>query len=103
MHVIVDINGHQDKVAKGDVLTIEKLKDLEEGAKGSSDKVILKFDDDKTEVGAPYLSGSKVDYKVLEHGKHKKIRVFKKKAKKRFERTQGHRQQYTKIEITAVK
>jgi large subunit ribosomal protein L21 len=103
MYVIVDLNGHQHKVTKGDVLTVEKLKDVKEGDSVVSDKVLLKFDEKTTEVGTPYLAGAKVEFKILEHGRHRKIRVFKKKSKKRYERTQGHRQQYTKVEVLSVK
>jgi len=103
MFAIVEITGKQYKVEKGDVFTVEKLKDNKEGDKIKTDKVLLKNDGKVTAIGAPYVSGASVEFTVVEHGKGEKIRVFKKKAKKRYERTQGHRQQYTKVEITAVK
>ena len=103
MFAIVEIAGKQHKVIKGDVLKVEKLKDQEEGDKVKTDKVLLRSDGKSTEIGAPFVSGANVEFTVKEHGKHKKIKVFKKKSKKRYERTQGHRQQYTEIEITAVK
>ncbi len=102
MHAIVEISGHQYKVQKGDVIQVQKLSE-KEGAKVKTDKVLSRFDDKKTDVGTPYVSGSSVEYTIKEHGKGEKIRVFKKKPKKRYERTQGHRQQYSEIEITAVK
>ena len=67
------------------------------------DKVVLLSDDKKVEVGAPYVKGIKVEGKVVAHGKGKKIVVFKYKAKKNYKRKQGHRQPYTKVEITAIK
>ena len=103
MFAIVEIAGKQHKVEKGDVLQVEKLKNNKEGDKVKSDKVLLKADGAKVDIGTPYVPGSAVEFTVKEHGKHKKIKVFKKKPKKRYERTQGHRQQYTEIEITAVK
>lgn len=103
MFAIVEIAGKQHKVEKGNVLQVEKLKANKEGDKVKSDKVLLKADGAKVEIGTPYVVGSTVEFTVKEHGKHKKIKVFKKKPKKRYERTQGHRQQYTEIEITAVK
>lgn len=103
MFAVAEIAGKQHKVKKGDVLKVEKLKDNKEGDKVKIDKVLLRFDDKKTDVGAPYVSGAAVEFTVKEHGKHEKIRVFKKKPKKRYERVHGHRQHYTEIEITAVK
>ncbi len=65
--------------------------------------MLLRNDGKKTDIGTPYVTGASVEFTVKEHGKHDKIRIFKKKPKKRYERTRGHRQQYTEIEITAVK
>jgi large subunit ribosomal protein L21 len=103
MFEIVEIAGKQFKVKKGDVLEVPKLKDSKEGDKVKFDKVLLRSDEGKTEIGTPNVAGAQVELTVQEHGKGAKIRVFKKKAKKRFERTQGHRQPYTKVEVTAVK
>ena len=83
-------------------LIFEKL-DAEEGKKVTFDKVILVSNDKKVEVGAPYVKGIKVEGKVVSHGKGKKILVYKYKAKKNYRRTQGHRQPYTKVEITKIK
>lgn len=102
MYAIVEIGGHQHKVQKGDVIQVEKLAE-EAGNKVKTDQVLMRFDDKKAEVGAPYVSGASVEFTVKEQGKSEKIRVFKKKPKKRYERTYGHRQPYTEIEITAVK
>ena len=102
MYAIIESCGKQYKVAEGDVVFFEKL-DAEEGKKVSFDKVVLVSDDKNIEVGAPYVKGVKVEGKVLANGKAKKIIVYKYKAKKNYRRTQGHRQPYTKVEITAIK
>lgn len=102
MYAIIESCGKQYKVAEGDVIFFEKL-ETEEGKKVSFDKVVLVSDDKKVEVGAPYVKGVKVEGKVVAHGKGKKIIVFKYKAKKNYRRKQGHRQPYTKVEITAIK
>jgi len=102
MYAIIESCGKQYKVAEGDVVFFEKL-DTEVGKKVTFDKVVLVSDDKKVEVGAPYVKGVKVEGKVVAHGKHKKIIVYKYKAKKNYRRTQGHRQPYTKIEITKIK
>ena len=102
MYAIIESCGKQYKVAEGDVVFFEKL-DTEEGKKITFDKVILVSDEGKVEIGSPYVKGAKVEGKVVAHGKGKKIIVFKYKAKKNYRRKQGHRQPYTKVEITAVK
>ena len=102
MYAIIENCGRQYKVAEGDVVYFEKL-DTEEGKKITFDNVVLVSDDKKVEVGAPYVKGVKVEGKVVSHGKGKKILVYKYKAKKNYRRTQGHRQPYTKVEITKIK
>ena len=102
MYAVIEACGKQYKVTKGDVVFFEKL-DVEEGKKVTLDKVVLLSDDKKVEVGAPYVKGIKVEGKVVAHGKGKKIVVFKYKAKKNYKRKQGHRQPYTKVEITDIK
>ena len=102
MYAIIESCGKQYKVAEGDVVFFEKL-DAEEGKKVSFDKVVLLSDDKKVEVGAPYVKGVKVEAKVLANGKGKKIVIYRYKAKKNERRTQGHRQPFTKVEITSIK
>ena len=103
MFEIVEIAGKQFKVQKGDVLEVPKLKANKEGDKVKIDKVLLRSEEGKTDIGTPNVTGAQVELLVKEHGKAAKIRVYKKKAKKRFERTQGHRQPFTTVEVTAVK
>ena len=102
MYAIIESCGRQYKVAEGDVVFFEKL-DVEEGKKITFDNVVLVSDDKKVEVGAPYVKGVKVEGKLVSHGKGKKIIVYKYKPKKNYRRTQGHRQPYTKVEITKIK
>ena len=102
MYAIIESCGRQYKVAEGDVVFFEKL-EAEEGKKITFDNVILVSEDGKVQVGNPYVKGVKVEGKVVYHGKHKKIIVFKMKAKKNERKKQGHRQPYTKVEITSIK
>ena len=102
MYAIIESCGKQYKVAQGDVVFFEKL-DTEEGKKVTFSNVILVSDEGKVQVGNPYVKGVKVEGKVISHGKHKKIVVFKMKAKKNERKKQGHRQPYTKVEITSIK
>ncbi len=102
MYAIIESCGKQYKVAEGDVVFFEKL-DAEEGKKVTFDNVILVSEEGKVQVGNPYVKGIKVEGKVISHGKGKKIIVFKMKPKKNYRRKQGHRQPYTKVEITSIK
>ncbi len=102
MYAIIESCGKQYKVTEGDVVFFEKL-DAEEGKKVSFDKVVLLSDNGKVQVGDPYVKGIKVEGKVVAHGKAKKILVYKMKPKKNYRRMQGHRQPYTKVEITTIK
>ena len=102
MYAIIESCGKQYKVAEGDVVFFEKL-DAEEGKKVTFDKVVLVSEDGKVQVGNAYVKSVKVEGKVVSHGKAKKILVYKMKPKKNYRRMQGHRQPYTKVEITSIK
>ena len=102
MYAIIESCGKQYKVSEGDVVFFEKL-EAEEGKKVTFDNVVLVSNDKKVEVGTPYVKGVKVEGKVVSHGKGEKVLVYKYKAKKNYRRTQGHRQPYTKVEITKIK
>ena len=102
MYAIIESCGKQYKVAEGDIVFFEKL-DAEEGKKVTFDNVILVSEEGKVQVGNPYVKNVSVEGKVVSHGKAKKIVVFKMKAKKNERTKQGHRQPYTKVEITSIK
>ena len=101
MYAIIRTGGKQYKVEAGDVISIEKL-DAEVGASVSFD-VLMLCDGENVRVGQPTVSGASVKAEVLEHGKAKKVIVFKYKPKKNYRKKQGHRQPYTKVKITEVK
>jgi large subunit ribosomal protein L21 len=103
MFSIVEIAGHQYKVAKGDVITTETISGHKVGDTVKTDKVLLRAEGAKAEIGMPYVSGAHVSFEIKEVGRGEKIRVFKKKPKKRYQRTQGHRQAFAKLEVTEVK
>ncbi len=101
MYAIIETGGKQYKVSEGDVIYIEKL-DAEEGAEVTFDKVLMAGEGDAVKVGTPVVEGATVSAKVLKNGRAKKVIVFKMKRKKNYRKKQGHRQPYTKVEITAV-
>ncbi len=98
---IIQDGGKQYKVEVGTVLQLEKI-EVSEGEVIKFPFVVLTDTQGSVELGAPYISGALVEGKVLEQGRHKKIRVVHKKSKKRMLKARGHRQSFTKVEITAV-
>ena len=88
-------------VAEGDVIFVEKL-DVEAGETVKFDRVLAVIDEDKAVFGTPVVENAVVSGNVVKNGKSKKIRVYKMKPKKGYRRTQGHRQPYTKVEITKI-
>mgnify|MGYP000593460495 FL=1 len=101
MQAIIVTGGKQYKVAQGDTLFIEKL-EAEAGAEITFDQVLAILNEDKATFGAPTVEGASVVATVVKNGKGKKIRVFKYNPKKGYRKRQGHRQPYTKVEITAI-
>lgn len=101
MYAIIRTGGKQYKVQEGDVICIEKL-DNEVGSTVAFD-VLMLCDGENVKVGTPIVSGAAVNAEILEHGKDKKVIVFKYKPKKNIRKKQGHRQPYTKVKITSVK
>lgn len=101
MYAILVTGGKQYRVSVGDQLFIEKL-DVEADQDVTFDQVLAVGDDSGLKVGSPVVAGASVSAKVLKNGRSKKIIVYKMKPKKNYRRKQGHRQPYTKIEITGI-
>ena len=101
MNAIIVTGGKQYKVAEGDVLVIEKL-DVEAGESVKFDQVLAIIDGEEATFGAPVVEGACVEAKIVKNGKGKKIRIFKYNPKKGYRKRQGHRQPYTKVEITKI-
>ena len=101
MYAIIETGGKQYKVNEGDVVYVEKL-GVEVSETVTFDKVLTVEKDGDLKVGAPYVDGVKAVGKVLAQTKGKKITIVKYKAKKNYDRKMGHRQPYTKVEITSI-
>ena len=101
MKAVIVTGGKQYTVAEGDVLYIEKL-EAEAEAEVKFEQVLAVLDGENSKIGAPLVEGASVEAKVVKNGKAKKITVFKYKAKKGEKKKQGHRQPYTKVEITKI-
>lgn len=101
MYALVEYKGKQYKAEKGALLRVDKI-DAEKGSKIDIDSVLLVSDGDNVRVGAPYVSGVKVQVTVEDSFKDKKVLVFKYKSKKDYHRLHGHRQQYTNIRVDEI-
>ncbi len=102
MYAIVDIAGQQFKVTTGQQIFVHRL-EAEEGSNVSFDKVLLIENNGKTKIGAPVISGANVEVKILEHMKGDKVIVFKKKRRKGYQKSNGHRQYLSKVQIESIK
>jgi len=101
MYAIVDLAGQQFKAKKEDSIYVHRL-EAEVGQTVEFDKVLLIDNDGKVDIGAPFLKGSLVKAKVLSHLKGDKITVFKKKRRKGYQKSNGHRQCLTHIQIEEI-
>ncbi|MDD2278243.1 MAG: 50S ribosomal protein L21 [Bacteroidales bacterium] len=101
MYAIVDIAGQQFKVQKDQMIFVHRL-DADEGTEMSFDKVLLVDNEGKITLGAPTIENAKVNVKVLNHIKGDKVIVFKKKRRKGYKVKNGHRQQFTRIQIGEI-
>ena len=101
MYAIVEIAGQQFKVEKDNKIFVHRLEG-EEGAVVEFDKVLLIDNDGKVKVGKPTVKAANISAKILAHQKGDKVLVFKKKRRKGYEKLNGHRQQFTQIQIEEI-
>jgi len=101
MYAVIETGGKQYRVSEGDIIRVETLP-YEVGESVEFTKVLAISKDGKLSVGKPWLEGSKVTGKILQHGKGDKIIVFKYKPKKNYRRKQGHRQPFTEVQIEKI-
>ena len=101
MYAVIQTGGKQYRVQQGDVIFVEKL-EAQAGGAVAFDVLMLGKDEAGVVIGAPTVAGAKVEGKVLGQVKGAKVVVYKYKAKKNERKKQGHRQPYTKVEITAI-
>ena len=101
MYAVIKTGGKQYRVAAGEKLKIEQLP-AEVGAEIVLDQVLLVADGDNLKMGRPLVTGASVQAKVLAQGRHDKVRIFKLRRRKHYQKHQGHRQNYTEIEITGI-
>ncbi len=101
MYAVIKTGGKQYRVTPGEKLKVEKLV----GDVGSDvviDQVLMVADGDNVTVGAPVVAGASVKATVVSHGRHDKVMIFKMRRRKHYRKTQGHRQDYTEIQIQQI-
>jgi large subunit ribosomal protein L21 len=101
MYAVIKAGGKQYRVAPGEQLRVEALP-AEVGAAVSFDEVLLVGAGDAVKVGAPLVAGAKVNATVLSHGRADKVRIFKLRRRKHYQKSQGHRQSYTEVRIDDI-
>lgn len=101
MQAVFVTGGKQYRVSKGDKIRVESL-DIEPGKTVKFDQVLMLVDGDNSKIGAPVVKGGKVSAKVIANGRGKKVEIIKFRRRKHHMKRQGHRQNYTEIEITGI-
>ena len=101
MYAIIKTGGKQYRVETGLKLKIEQIP-ADVGSELVIDQVLMIADGDNVSMGKPVLNGASVKATVLEQGRHDKVRIFKMRRRKHYQKHQGHRQNYTEIQITGI-
>jgi large subunit ribosomal protein L21 len=101
LYAILESGGKQIQVSPGEQIRVEKI-DADVGSKVEFDKVLMLNRDGEVELGRPYVEGARITGTVLEQGRAAKILVFKKKRRKQYRRTRGHRQDFTAVRIESI-
>lgn len=101
VYAIIESGGKQCRVSPGALVALERIEG-EAGSQIELSKVLLVADGDQVKVGSPYLQGAKVLSEIVRHGRGRKVTVFKFKRRKRYRRTQGHRQAQTTVRIKEI-
>lgn len=101
MYAVIKTGGKQYRVAVGEKIKIEQIA-ADEGGEITINDVLAVGSGDTLTVGTPLVSGASVVAKVIAHGKHDKVRIFKMRRRKHYQKRQGHRQQYTELEIASI-
>ena len=101
MYAVIKTGGKQHKVAEGEILKFEKLKASEGEPVDITDVLLIEKDGEVT-LGSPFIEGAKVTVKILRHGKEDKVTIIKMKRRKDYRKKQGHRQNYSEIQIEQI-
>ncbi|MGD9786942.1 MAG: 50S ribosomal protein L21 [Sulfuricellaceae bacterium] len=98
MYAVIKTGGKQYRVTPGEKIKVEQIP-ADIGSEIVLDQVLMIADGDAVKVGAPLVDGASIKATVLAHGRHDKVRIFKMRRRKHYRKSQGHRQNYTEIQI----
>ena len=101
MYAVIKTGGKQYRVAAGEKIKVEQIA-ADVGQEITFDQVLAVGNGGDLQIGAPLVSGASVVAKVVAHGKHDKVRIFKLRRRKHYQKHQGHRQQFTELQIEAI-
>lgn len=101
MYAVIKTGGKQYRVSAGKKIKVEQIP-ADVGAEISLDQVLMVGEGETVKFGTPLLAGAKVTAKVLSHGRHAKINIFKMRRRKHYQKHQGHRQNFTELEISGI-
>ena len=101
MYAVIKTGGKQYKVAPGEKLKVEQIP-ADVGAQVVLDQVLLVGEGDNVRLGQPVLAGASVQATVVSHGRHDKVKIFKMRRRKHYQKHQGHRQNYTELKIDTI-
>jgi large subunit ribosomal protein L21 len=101
MYAVIKTGGKQYRVAAGQKIKVEQIP-ADVGAEITLDQVLMVGEGDSVKIGAPLVAGAAVKAKVIAHGRHDKVKIFKMRRRKHYQKHQGHRQNYTEIEISGI-
>jgi large subunit ribosomal protein L21 len=101
MYAVVKTGGKQYRVAPGEKLKVERIP-AEVGAEVVLDQVLMLVDGENVTVGSPLVAGASVTAKVVAQGRHPKVKIFKLRRRKHYQKHQGHRQHYTELKIERI-
>ena len=101
-YAVIKTGGKQYKVKAGEILKIEKLQDSKPSSKVEFNEILAYGDDKTIEIGAPTISGAKVEAELIENSKNRTILIFKKRRRHNSRRKNGHRQEFSKIRINKI-
>ena len=101
MYAVVKTGGKQYRVSAGQKLKVEQIP-AEVGAEVTLDQVLMVGEGESVKVGAPLVAGASVKATVVSHGRHDKVKIFKMRRRKHYQKHQGHRQNYTELRIDTI-
>ena len=101
MYAVIKTGGKQYRVTNGLKLKVEQIP-ADVGAEVTLDQVLMAGEGESVKIGAPFLAGATVKATVISHGRHDKVKIFKMRRRKHYQKHQGHRQNYTELRIETI-